>query len=310
MPPRPTGPSHPNPGDPVLDLALIDHLTGGRLGRFDVPCPACGPWRRARANRRRRVLRIWRLDPSFSGYHCARCGARGHVRDAAVRVDPAALAMAREEAVCRERAHAAGRLRTARHLWSRRKPIEGSPAERYLREARGVRAPLPATLGFLPARGNHGPAMIAAFGLPSEPEPGLLAIDSEEVAGVHITRLAPDGRHKAGTMHDKIMIGLCVGAPIVVAPVNDGLGLAICEGIEDALSIHHSTGLGAWGAGSASRLPALAPAVPGWVEAVTILVDDDDAGWRFSAELAAPLDARGMEVTRTVLPRRDVGVAA
>jgi hypothetical protein len=307
-PPTP-GPSQPDLGAPTLDLALVDHLTGGRLGRFDVPCPACGPWRRATANRQRRVLRIWRLDPSFSGYHCARCGARGHVRTGAVRLDPVALAMAREEAVARERAHAAARLRAARALWSRRAPIERSPAERYLREARGFRGVLPATLGFLPARGDHGPAMIAAFGLPAEPAPGCLAIDGDAVAGVHITRLAPDGRGKAGTLHDKIMIGHCVGAPIVVAPVNDGLGLAICEGIEDALSVHHSTGLGAWAAGAAARLPALAPAVPSFVEAVTILVDDDDAGWRFSGELAARLDARGMEVTRTVLPR-NVGVAA
>ncbi len=309
MPPRP-GPSHPDPGELALDLALVDHLTGGRLGRFDVPCPACGPHRRAAANRRRRVLRIWRLDPSFSGYHCARCGARGHVRADTVRLDPVALAMAREEAVARERAHAAARLRTVRRLWSRRAPIERSPAERYLREARGIRGALPATLGFLPARGDHGPAMIAAFGLPAEPAPGCLAIDSEQIAGVHITRLAPDGRRKAGTLHDKIMIGQCVGAPIVLAPVNDGLGLSICEGIEDALSVHDSSGLGAWAAGAAARLPALAPAVPGFVEAVTILVDDDDAGWRFSEELAARLDARGMEVTRTALPRRATGVAA
>jgi hypothetical protein len=275
-----------------------------------VPCPLCGPYRRSAANRLRRVLRIWRPDPDFCGYHCARCGARGHVGGAGVRPDPVALALERQEAEARERAHAAARLRTARHLWSRRQPIERSPAERYLRDARGFRGPLPATLGFLPGRGDHGPAMIAAFGRPSEPEPGLLRIDPEEIAGVHITRLAADGRAKAGTLHDKIMIGHCVGSPIVLAPVNDGLGLAICEGIEDALSAHDSTGLGAWAAGAASRLPALAPAVPSYVEAVTILVDDDETGWRFSEELAARLDARGMEVSRTMLPRRAQGVAA
>ena len=276
-----------------------------------MPCPACGPWRRAPANRRRRVLRIWRLDPSFSGYHCARCGARGHVRDAAVRVDPVALTMAREEAVERECAHAAARLRTARRLWSRRKPIERSPAGTLsARGARVVAGPCRRRSDSCPRAASHGPAMIAAFGLAGEPAPGLLAIETEQVAGVHVTRLAPDGRHKPGTLHDKIMIGHCVGAPIVLAPANDGLALAICEGIEDALSVHHSTGLGAWAAGSASRLPALALAVPNWVEAVTILVDDDAAGWRFSAELAMRLDARGIEVTRTVLPRHHTGVAA
>jgi hypothetical protein len=293
--------------DLALDRDLVDRLTRGRLGRFDVPCPACGPWRRAPANRLRRVLRIWRLDPSFCGYHCARCGLRGHVRERAVSVDAVALQLAREEAAERERAHAAGRLRTARRLWSRRRPLERSPAERYLREARGYRGPLPATLAFLPARGDHGPAMIAAIGLPHEPEPGVMRIEIDAVAGVHLTRLAPDGRGKAGTAHDKIMIGSSVGAPIVLAPVNDGLGLAISEGIEDALSAHESTGLGAWAAGSASRLPALAAAVPGWVEAVSILVDDDEAGWRHGEELGRRLDARGMEISLVLPARRAEG---
>ena len=49
----------------------------------------------------------------------------------------------------------------------------------------------------------------------------------------------------------------------MLAPMNDLLGLAITEGVEDALSIHAATGLGAWAAGAASRLPALADAVPG-----------------------------------------------
>jgi hypothetical protein len=90
---------------------------------------------------------------------------------------------------------------------------------------------LPATLGFLPARGVHAPAMIAAFGLPSEPEPGQLAIADDAVCGVHITRLAPNGLGKACTDADKIMIGMSVGSPIVLGPPNDLLGLAITEGI-------------------------------------------------------------------------------
>ena len=48
------------------------------------------------------------------------------------------------------------------------------------------------------------------------------------------------------------MIGRSTGAPIVLAPLTDALGLAITEGIEDALSVHEATGLGVWAAGSAS----------------------------------------------------------
>ena len=90
------------------------------------------------------------------------------------------------------------------------------------------------------------------------------------------------------------MIGKPSGSPIVVAPVNDGLGLAVTEGIEDALSVHEATGLGAWAAGCASLLPALADAVPSWVEFVTIVADNNPDGRRFAAALQARLTDRNI----------------
>src|SRR5438094_729787 len=77
-----------------------------------------------------------------------------------------------------------------------RQPLSGSIAETYLREARGYRGPLPPTLGFLPTRGEYPPAMIAAFGLPDEPEPGRFTLPERKIRGVHLTRLAPDGRDR------------------------------------------------------------------------------------------------------------------
>jgi hypothetical protein len=94
------------------------------------------------------------------------------------------------------------------------------------------------------------------------------------------------------------MLGSSIGYPIVLAPPNDLLGLAITEGIEDALSVHASTGLGAWAAGSASRLPALADTVPRYIEAITITVDDDEAGRRHADELGERLLARGIREVR------------
>jgi hypothetical protein len=287
----------------AIDFATIDKLAP-RRGVVNVPCPICGPERRSKANRRRKVMRIWRLEPSFATFHCARCGETGHVRDngfSSSRPDPAAMARAKVEAVARERVSAAERLTKARWLWSTRKPIAGTIAEIYLRQARGYRGELPATLGYLPPRGEHGPAMIAAFGIAYEPEPGLLEIADIQVRGIHITRLAPDGLGKAGTEHDKIMIGSALGYPIVLAPPNDLLGLVISEGIEDALSVHDNTGLGAWAAGSASRLPALANAVPRLIEAVTITVDDDETGRRNADELGERLLARGICEVRQAL---------
>jgi hypothetical protein len=129
--------------------------------------------------------------------------------------------------------------------------------------------------------------MIAAFGMARETLPGEIVIDDAAVRGIHITKLKPDGSGKAGTEADKLTIGIANRSPIVLAPVNDGLGLAICEGIEDALSVHEATGLGAWAAGSAGRLAAMADLVPGYVEAITIMVDADENGRLNAHKLAA-----------------------
>jgi hypothetical protein len=143
--------------------------------------------------------------------------------------------------------------------------------------------------------------MIAAFGMPDEPEPGVISISDDAVTGVHLTRLAPGGAGKAGTDVDKLMVGRPLGSPIVVAPSTDLGGLAITEGIEDALSVHEATGLGAWAAGAASFMPALAAAVPDWIECITILVDDDDAGRSNADALAEHLERRRFPV-RLVFP--------
>lgn len=283
----------------ALKLDEVDRLTGRRIGTFDCPCPFCGPDRRSPVNRRRPVLRLWRVDPGFATFHCARCGEQGYARDGSTLrrpPDPAALARARAEAAERERVSSADRLMKARWLWSQRQPIAGTIAETYLREARRYGGPLPATLGFLPARGKHGPAMIAAFGIGREPEPGVLAIDDAAVQGVHLTRLLMNESDRECGDRAKIIVAQCLGSPIMLAPPNDLLGMVVAEGVEDALSAHQVTGLGVWAAGGGSRLPPLADAVASYVECVTVLVDDDPTGRRGSRELAERLTRRKIEV--------------
>jgi hypothetical protein len=286
-----------------IDLELVDQITAGHIGQHDVACPLCGPQRHSPLNRRRKTLRIWRIDPGFATFHCARCGERGHTRDPhAAAPDPTALARARAEAADRDRIASTDRLAKARWLWSRRRPIVNTVAETYLRTARAYTGPLPATLGYLPARDEYPPAMIAAFGIPGEPEPGRLIMRDDAVRGIHITRLSLDGSAKAGTDVDKVMIGFSAGSPIVLAPPNDLGGLAITEGIEDALSVFMTTGLGVWAAGAAARLPALADVVPGYVECVTIMADDDYDGRRHAVELARRLVVRGIAVRMNLSP--------
>jgi hypothetical protein len=81
-----------------------------------------------------------------------------------------------------------------------------------------------------------------------------------------------------------------------VAPPNDLLGLAITEGIEDALTAHEGTGLGTWAAGGATNMPVLAEAIPEYIEAVTIYAHADKCGQGGARKLEAALVRRGIEV--------------
>jgi hypothetical protein len=283
-----------------LDFQIVEQLIGGKFGTFDVACPLCGPERRSHVNQARRVLRIWRTSDGFATFRCSRCEEEGFVRRERVGADnpPATnkIGAARWNPEKKVDDEAADRQRAkARWLWGRRQPLIASIAERYLRETRGYHGAQPETIGYLPKSGEHCACMISALGLTA-------TMGALEVQAVHLTKLAPDGR-KAGTETDKIVVGSPRGAPIVLAPVNDGLGLIIAEGIEDALSVHEATGMGAWSAGSAPLLPYLADVVPSYVECVTLIVDDDKAGRRKSDELAAKLEARGIE-TRLFYPAR------
>jgi hypothetical protein len=291
----------------MISFEEILAIAGGRPGHFDVACPACGPDRAAPSNRIRRVLRLYVVDETFAGYCCVRCGAKGNVRPHGGQsrpIDREALAAARTDAERRLRLAAVEGRTNALRLWRRRIPIAGTIADRYLREVRQCRGEVPATIAFLPAGGPHPPAMIAAFGVPAEPEPGILSIPDDSVRGVHLTRLRPDGSKSEPPA--KIMIGPSLGAPLVLAPMNDLLGLAIVEGIEDALSVTEATGLGVWAAGSASRLPALARALPSYADCVSIIADADEAGRRHAGELLQALRSRAIRASLIELRSRVV----
>lgn len=273
------------------DLRL---LVGGRFGVYDGPCPECGPHRRAPKNRTRPVMRVWYLDERFATWCCARCGSRGEAhagsRESGRRIDPESLRVIRAAAAVRDREAIAVQLGKALWLWRRRADPRRSVVEVYLRDVRRYGGTIPATVGYLAPYREHGPAMITCYGMPSEPEPGILVTREEALRGVQITRLLPDGAKVPGS--DKISIGRSAGWPTVLAPLNDGLGLAICEGTEDALSIAEATGLGAWAAGGASRLPALAERVPDYIDAVSVVADSDEAGRRNAQALVGRLRLR------------------
>jgi hypothetical protein len=120
---------------------------------------------------------------------------------------------------------------------------------------------------------------------------------------VHLTKLLRDGSGRIDAPNAKIMLGRgSQGTPIVIAPPNDLLGLAICEGIEDALSIHEATGLGAWAAGSAGRMPALAESVPSHIECVSV-IGHDDTGRKYGIELIKRLRRHDIHAVFKILER-------
>ena len=265
-------------------------------GRYYAVCPQCS-YKRKNANQKLKCLGVT-VDEQGVKLGCNHCGWKNGAFYRAVEGTALAAISERDRVIAekRRRIERDKSRNKSQWLWQNRKPLTGSIAETYLRECRGYRGPLPPTLGFLPARDDYPPAMIAAFGTAIETEPGVLVIPAGNISGVHLTKLMPNGLDKAGTDSDKLTIGMDNRAPIWLAAINDGLGLVIAEGIEDALSAHQATGTGTWAAGTAGRLPGMAEWVPPYVETVTILVDADDSGKKGSTELAEALLARGFEV--------------
>jgi Toprim domain len=296
-----------------LPRSAADILHGFRVstassapGRYYAICPECSH-KRKQAHQKLKCLGVT-IDQQGVKLGCNHCGWKdGAFYRTAIGTARAVATISQADKARADELRMAECARSrnrSQWLWNSRKPLKGSIAETYLRECRHYRGPLPPTLGFLPARDDYPPAMIAAFGMARETEPGKLAIDVEAITGAHLTKLRSDGSGKAEISGEsaKLTIGLDNRMPICLAAVNDGLGLVIAEGIEDALSAHQATGLGAWAAGTAGRLPVMAAWVPSYVEAVTILVDADDSGEKSSIELAEALVARKFEVLMARAP--------
>jgi CHC2-type zinc finger protein len=174
-------------------------------------------------------------------------------------------------------------------LWARRQPAAGSPVERYL-SFRGYVDAIPPTIGYLPARGEHPHAMISAYALPNEIEPGELGAPLV-VRSVHITKLAPDGSDRIREEGAKIIVGRPLGLPIAISCIIDGLSLAITEGVEDALA-YRAAGFAAWAAGSAPFIPALADSIPDYVTTIIIEQHPDQQAEHAVARLQALLRER------------------
>lgn len=202
-----------------------------------------------------------------------------------------------EELVRREaerQTEARRRAFAASSCWRQVRPIEGTPAERYLRR-RGIVCPLPPTLRFHPECW-HGPTATR--------HPALVAlVTGGDGFAVHRTYLRENGLDKATISPAKAMLGAVAGGAVRLA---EGQGpLVVAEGIETALSL--ASGLldrpaRVWAALSTSGLTNLR--LPGgFPDELIVATDGDKPGRSAGHDLAAKAAALGWQVS--LLPAPD-----
>lgn len=272
---------------------LTTALRGRWHGRYGL---ACCP---AHHNTRTPALSLSNASDGRLLAHChAGCSFR-HILDALRGLElidkggsytppsPAELAALREA----ERRDAEKRCERALNCWKETLPIEGTPAERYLREFRGITAELPPSLRYHP-EAWHGPT---ARRLPTM----VALVEGLELPAIHRTYLAPDGAGKAQVEPNKMMLGGCAGGHVEIAKAQGPL--VICEGIETGLAL--ASGLLSrpatiWAALSTSGMTSLH--LPEWVHRLTVATDGDAAGRQAGEALATRAKARGWQVS--ILP--------
>lgn len=242
------------------------------------PCPRCdrGPKDKAFA--------ITTDERGTVGY-CHRCGHVEHdnsegassSRMSSSKIDP-------------------GRLRL---IWQRTEPLCGSLAEHYVTYRRCALPPVDADLRYLPPNDRYPPSLC-----------GLVTdVVTREPISLHFTRLRPDGRGKAGTGCDRLLLaghrkaGGCIRLWPDEAVTN---GLAIAEGVESALAAAHGY-VPAWStidAGNLADFPVLAG-----IETLVIFADHDDAGLKAARACGKRWAEAGREVRLVVPPAANTDVA-
>ena len=244
-------------------------VSDGPNGDVVVHCFAGCDWRDVKdALRQRGLLPEWVLG-----------GDHGHTGKPRARPD---LGKARDAA---DRADEAKRIQQALEIWRRCVPAEGTPVEAYLR-SRGITIPVPVSIRYLPDARHKGtnlilPAMVA----------GVQGPDGT-VTGIHRTFLRGDGKAKAPVSNTKMMLGICAGGAVRLALA--GRKLAVCEGIESALSFQQATGIPTWAALSVPGVWSLV--LPKEILEAVLGPDGDDPGDRAAVEAAKRFVREGRKV--------------
>ena len=186
-----------------------------------------------------------------------------------------------------------------RRLWSVAQSPAGTLAETYLLSRR-LRLPADAGrfLRFLPARGDYAPCM------------AVLATDAMTArpVAVQLTGLKPDGLGRL----DRRWCGSpgAAGVAMVAADTEVETGLALCEGVEDAIAIRHADrSAPVWATFGTAGLQRF-PLLPG-IESLTVYADADDAGRKAAlAVLTRYAEAGRWAEVQTPTTEKDFGALA
>ena len=219
------------------------------------PCPQCerGPNDRALATT---------TDERGTVLYCHRCGFVTSVRNEQSRIHlGGSKIMHRKPLDWSSRAES---------IWCRTQELRGTLGEIYLMHRGCTLPPRDSHLRFLSGNDRHPPTLCAA----------VTDVLSGKPISLHFTRLALDGRGKAGTTQDKILLAghRKRGGCIRLWPDDTVThGLALTEGIETGLAVAHAYAP-TWAAIDCSNLASF-PILDD-VESLTIFADHDQPGLR------------------------------
>ena len=215
-------------------------------------CPVCGRGPRDKA------MKVT-TDERGTVAYCHRCGYTECQNQDRPHLEPVRTTTSDKPLDWSEKAEA---------IWRKTLPLKGSIGQTYLEHRGCMLPPADSHLRFLAASGKYSPSLCAA----------VTDARSGKPTSLHFTRLAADGRGKAGTEQDKLLLAghRKKGGVIRLWPDEAvTYGLAIAEGIESALAAAHFH-TPTWAAIDASNLAGF-PVLNG-IESLVIYADHDDVG--------------------------------
>ncbi|WP_245435027.1 DUF7146 domain-containing protein [Methylocystis rosea] len=191
-------------------------------------------------------------------------------------------------------------IATARRIWAASRPIQGTPAEAYLR-ARKITADLDVTsLRYHPALFYR-----ECPGASSRKLPALIAVVTNhrgEITGMHRTFLDPTRNDKASVPTPRRSLGAILGNGVRFGIIDDVV--LVGEGIETVLSLKSALPyLPIVAALSAGHLAAWE--FPPGLRRLIVACDNDAAGWRAARRLSERAEVLGIGATTITSLRSD-----